>query len=283
MSENLTKRCKQCGLSKPKAKFSKNSEQNDGIDVFCNDCRKKLVIDEESLKTYCYESGRGWNQNLFKEALIACEDRLKKQNKDKSIDNFDELLLKKTINYYFSKMNLPQNIDGSKQAKITKSTSKLSTKKKPKSDFNITEEVLMRWGYGLEIDAYEYMENIYQSFIGVYSSDTPVQRMIYEDIAKTRYEAEKARKGGNVTLYEKLVKIVSTLMNDGNIKPVQATAADNEGLGTWGQWVKKIEEEEPIPKPSKEFLDVDGISKYINKWFVNHFSRILGVENNTIK
>jgi len=53
-------------------------------------------------------------------------------------------------------------------------------------------------------------------------------------------------------------------------------AADVNTLGTW---IKKFENEKPIPEPDPEFQDVDGIKKYIRVWFLGHFCKMLGINN----
>lgn len=146
-------------------------------------------------------------------------------------------------------------------------------------DFSLTREVIDRWGRDLDsIEDYIYLEQKYQDLISNYVSDTPIQRMLYQEIAQVSLIADKARRENNTNLYEKMLKVWSTLMNDANIKPVQETGAASDKLATWGEWVRKIEEEEPIPEASPEFQDVDGIGKYIQKWFAGHLGKMLGSE-----
>jgi hypothetical protein len=145
-------------------------------------------------------------------------------------------------------------------------------------DLQIDKEVRLRW-MGFSEEEMPYLEKFYQDLIAVYEHDTPIQRHIYKNIAIAQYQADKAISSGKIPEYEKLMKTISNLMNDGNIKPVQETSAMDNGLSTWGEWIKKIEETEPIPEPRDEFKDVDGIRKYIDKWFVKHFSKVFGILN----
>src|SRR5690606_39853724 len=88
---------------------------------------------------------------------------------------------------------------------------------------------------------------------------------------------------GNTRSYKDLMKTISDLMNDGNIKPIQNIGNQESKSSTFGEWIKRIEEEEPIPEPDEVFKDVDGIQKYIGKWFVGHMKRIFGLDTNSAK
>lgn len=225
MSESLTKKCKQCGLIKPITKFSKNSEQKDGIDLFCNDCRKLLAKDEEGLKTYCYESGRGWNQNLFKEGLEACEKKLKKQSKDKDIDNFDELLIQKAINYYFSKINLPQNLIGNEKDKPNKSTTKKSNNKQ----FNITDELLDKWGEGYKPEEYQQFEKKWNSLINNYGEKTALHTEGLKVYIRYRVKEEMATAKSDIKSAKEWGVLASKAAQDAKINVSQLSKSDISG------------------------------------------------------
>lgn len=273
---SLTQRCKTCGKSKVlETNYNKNKFTENGYSTVCKQCKSKISTLDE-FKLYLSDNNIQFDQYTWDEAKKKVLSKLEKEYKNKDMPS-EKVIIKKIISKYLSLGNLSGRYELKQENKDDRIID-LDIK----SNFEVTPEMKKRWGSGWSKPDYEYMENIYQSFTSVYKHDTPVQKMLYEDIAKTRLEADRARKNGNLSLYEKLMNTVSKLMNDANIKPVQETAADNEGLSTWGQWVKKIEEEEPIPEPREEFKDVDRIEKYINKWFVGHFKKILGIESKNI-
>ncbi len=286
-SDLVSKRCENCGLTKDIKYFAIAKFNKTGYEIWCKDCRTKNITTAELFKDYLKMNNVEFNKFNWDSSFEWAKSReLRKYPNGKDLPgNFNELVIQKAIGKYQAQSNITGDFEQnqiSSRAKNNKSKTKDAPKgkivKRPKSNFEITDDMLERWGYELELEDYEYMEKVYKSLTDTYKSDTPIQRMLYEDISRTRCEANKALRDGNLSLYEKLVKMISTLMNDANIKPVQETAADNEGLGTWGQWVKKIEEDEPIPEPRDEFKDVDGIGRYINEWFVGHFSRMFGME-----
>jgi len=93
--------------------------------------------------------------------------------------------------------------------------------------------------------------------------------------------AENVRE--NPAQYEKMMNVLRNLMTDLNIKPVQETGANALEQATFGNLVKKWENERPIPEPEDEFKDVDGIAKYIKTWFTGHFAKMINMEDNSLK
>lgn len=65
------------------------------------------------------------------------------------------------------------------------------------------------------------------------------------------------------------------------MKPAQQK---NDGDGAlentpFGVWVRKWENQRPIPEPDPELKDVDGIIRYISIWFLGHLCKMLGIKN----
>lgn len=147
--------------------------------------------------------------------------------------------------------------------------------------FEITPDVLKRWGKGMKEEDYFFLESTYDEFTTVYDDKTPAQKLIFRQIAKALLEGEKAIKDGNTSGFEKMNNLVSKLMNDGNIKPIQeASIAEDDSQG-WGVWVNKIETERPIGEACEQFKDVDGIGKYITKWFTKQMQRVFDLSDNS--
>lgn len=143
------------------------------------------------------------------------------------------------------------------------------------------EDMRKKWG-NYEDDDIEYLENFYQEYANTYSTTTPAQRMLYKNIAKTHLQAEKELTAGRTKQYKDLMDLSSKLHTDGHIKPTQNTGAnDDQGLSTYGLWIREIEKEEPCEyfenKPLYE--DYDSIRKYWEKWFVRPFKNIFNLSN----
>ncbi len=146
-------------------------------------------------------------------------------------------------------------------------------------NFESTPDIITFWGKGFSDDELQYLENFYTDFINNYECDSPAQVLLFKNAAKTQLNADKALEQGNIALYDKLMKTLSTILGDSNIKPVQETGANATDQATFGTLIKRWENERPIPEPSEEFRDIDGIRKYISIWFLGHLCKIMGIKN----
>ena len=154
-------------------------------------------------------------------------------------------------------------IDKDKEVKINKNT-----------PFEVTSDMEIRWGASLPLEDYIFLESKYKEFTDVYECRTPAQRLIFEQIAKCLLRGEKALKKDNDVAFEKMNNMVSKLMTDGNIKPIQEASVAEDDTATWGKWINLIEQERPIGEAAEQFKDVDKISSYITKWFTRQMQRV---------
>ena len=150
-----------------------------------------------------------------------------------------------------------------KEVKINKNT-----------PFEVTSDMEIRWGASLPLEDYIFLESKYKEFTDVYECRTPAQRLIFEQIAKCLLRGEKALKKDNDVAFEKMNNMVSKLMTDGNIKPIQEASVAEDDTATWGKWINLIEQERPIGEAAEQFKDVDKISSYITKWFTRQMQRV---------
>src|SRR5699024_6315693 len=97
------------------------------------------------------------------------------------------------------------------------------------SSSGITQEVLERWR-GWDEDKIHVLEALYQDLINSYEHDTPIQKSIYRNIAVAQMQADDAISNGKSNDYKKYMDVISGLMNDAKIKPLQETAADDGSL-----------------------------------------------------
>lgn len=144
-------------------------------------------------------------------------------------------------------------------------------------------DLIKFWGKGFSIDEYNYLQDFFDDFVNNYECDSPTQILLFKNAAKTQLNADKALSEGNVTLYNNLMKTLSTILGDSNIKPVQETGANATEQATFGTLLKKWENEEPIPEPLPSWMSEDWIKKYILIWFFGHICKILNIQNDYSK
>lgn len=133
------------------------------------------------------------------------------------------------------------------------------------------------WGAGYTESEYIYLMSQYENYIQSYIVDTPVMEDLVAKIIQTALQMRKATESGADA--SKYVKAYNELLTAASLKPSQEKAAAESENNTFGNWIKKIENEEPIPIPDKKFLDVDGIIKYIKVFFLGAMAKSLGEKN----
>ncbi len=138
-------------------------------------------------------------------------------------------------------------------------------------------ELQLRWGAGLDMSDYEFLEEEYSDWAKEYNCGSKNLKTLVEEICQHKLIIRKKRANGDPTKDD--VKNLQDLMGSGNLKPYQETGAAAAEQSTFGNFIKHIENDEPIPEPTEEFRDVDGIRKYMRIWFTGHLSKIFGRDN----
>jgi hypothetical protein len=183
-----------------------------------------------------------------------------------------------TIGTYFKNLNsLKQNkeLRFKDSDDITGKTNKAELFDIDNEDFEITEEIIKRWGRNLEKDDYLFLEEEFDR-LGGNEVETTIQESICKNMARTQWMGNKALEEGDHNKYEKMMKTLSTQMQDANIKPVQVkSASEDGGLKSWGEWVRLIEETEPITEDQSEY-EPKFIKDYVERWFVTQMKRVFG-------
>lgn len=146
-----------------------------------------------------------------------------------------------------------------------------STNRKPRK------EILKTFGSGFTTDDYLYLQDQYDDWRNRTQVDSKSQETYIVQICFKQLEIWKAQKTGKDT--DKLIKSLNDLMNGANLQPRQNVGNAATDSLTFGQLIEKWEMEKPIPEPSPEFKDVDGIGQYIRIWFSGWLSKAVGLNN----
>ena len=132
----------------------------------------------------------------------------------------------------------------------------------------------LQFGEGLTEKDYIYVRDEYDTYIGRYEVESKALEDLIIEIVLTKLEIRNKR--AKKEPVGALQKTLQDLLGSSNLKPVQETGANSVEQETFGTLIKKWETEKPIPEPSPEWKDVDGIKKYIETYFTGHLARLLG-------
>jgi hypothetical protein len=264
--ENIKISCTSCGNERnPTDFYTSNSpfHKHTGKLHICKECFWKFVDDDvEKLKVALRMSDKPFLVDL----LQSSQEEAEKGNKN-------------LIKIYMKNVGMPQY----------KNSTWLDSISNNEKEFNITVEdsssfdensMIRKWGRGYSASDLEYLENFFAEYSHSYATDTPVQVNLYKNIAKVHLQAERELSANQTKGFKELMELSSKLHNDGNIKPIQSTGAnDDKGVSTYGLWIKTIEQDEPCEffenKPIYE--DFDKFKKYIDDWFVRPFKNIFNI------
>jgi hypothetical protein len=258
--------CSSCGKSKdPKEYYTSNSpfHKHTGKLHVCKECFWDFVGDDvENLKMALRMIDKPFIVDLLQSS---------QEEADRTSKNFIKLYMKNLG------MNQYKNSTWSDSISNLEKEFSISVESSSEIDEN---SLIRKWGRYSPTDL-EYLENFFNEYSHSYATDTPVQVNLYKNIAKVHLQAEKELAANQTKNFKDLMELSSKLHNDGNIKPIQSTGAnDDRGLSTYGLWIKTIEQEEPCEffenKPIYE--DYDKFRKYIEDWFVRPFKNIFNLQ-----
>lgn len=146
-------------------------------------------------------------------------------------------------------------------------------------EFEVTKEIAKRWGKGMHAEEYEYLEEQYADWCDKTKVESKSQEELIKAICLAQFNVREAqRRGGKVA---EAMKALTDLMTNCNLTPRQASESANMDAMqiSFGQLIKQIEDEEPIPEPEEEFKDPDGIRKYLTTYFYGHLAKALHIKN----
>ena len=280
------KKCSRCGEEKELNEYYKSQSslyKADGKLPLCKDC--VMEVFEENLQYYKDEEKALYktlfNLDIYFDLKLCKRALIDTYNTEKHI-----------LKSYLSNINLVQY-----KGKTSKDSPPFNIFDIPEEDFQtyelenidikepilITKEVITRWGEGKSNEDYMYLEDMYNTMLKTYDTSNPMSVETYKQIVLNYLDVKKLRETKNPDNKKigEILKINSMLQADCRIKDVQAS--NDEDNMYWSKFIEEIEWSEPIPKPEKEFADVDGIKKYIKKWFVEPFAKSRRLKENNDK
>jgi len=138
-------------------------------------------------------------------------------------------------------------------------------------------EVIKLFGSGFSNEDYLYLQDQYDDWRERTQVDSKSQETYIIRICFKLLDIWKAQKAGKDT--KDLDRSLNDLMASANLQPRQNVGNAATDSLTFGQLIEKWELEKPIPEPSPEFADVDGIGQYIRIWFSGWLAKAVGLNN----
>lgn len=154
-------------------------------------------------------------------------------------------------------------------------------------DINVPAEVVAFWGPGLEPAQYEELEQRRAYWMSRLPKDIEFDigtEAIIKQLCSLELDINRDRAAGRSV--DKSINSLIALLGSAKLKPTQKknneadAAIDNTPFGVW---IRRWENQRPIPEPDPELKDVDGIIRYISIWYLGHLCKMLGIKNTYCK
>ena len=91
---------------------------------------------------------------------------------------------------------------------------------------------------------------------------------------------ENCRRNGKTSEYDKVTTQIRKSMDDLNVLPSKMQKYGEDKNMTIGKLIEMIEKEEPIPDVHPEFEDVDKFKWMLDRYFINPFKKVFGLDSN---
>lgn len=224
---------------------------------FCKKCVVSEIKPDDMSTLYSY---------LRTMNIPYIKDNWKSANESKS----------ETIGTYLKMVNLKtyRDLEFEDGDSLSGKTNQQELRKIEMEDVSITEDVLRRWGRTLEEEDYIILEEEFNR-LGGHDVDNLIEESTIKNIARTQWMANKALDEGDHVKYEKMIRILSTQMNDAEISPARMKKNKTNSMESWAEWVAFIEKNEPVEEGEEDY-EPKYLSEYINRWFISQMKRIFG-------
>jgi hypothetical protein len=143
--------------------------------------------------------------------------------------------------------------------------------------FNVTEEMIMRWGSNYETDDYIKLEDFYHKMKLSNRIETPQEETYLKKLAVISLKMDQELEAGNYGQVKQLGDLFSKYMADSKFRAMDKTEADKTGgIRNFGTIFAEVEKDGHIP-PWEEYRKIKGLTQDIVDKTIMH------IENFTLR
>lgn len=250
-STSKTKECLKCSETKPSTKFyiSYSSLHADNKVPYCKDCLSQMVNveDLESVKDILRQIDRPFLNNIWESSM--------KESSERERELFGTYMKNISMHQHRDKTWKDSQFGNENtNVVITTDTAPIVGNKK---SFEVTYELIEKWGEGYTSDEYRRLESFYLGMKDSYEIDTESHRDYLKKICMVSLDMDKVLKKGMIDQFKKLSDVYDKLMKSAKFTAVQRSAADKTGgLNTFSEFAEFAEKQGFIPKYTIEEQDI---------------------------
>lgn len=290
--------CCRCGIaySRKKGYFAVSHSpmyRGSGYVPICNECLDAMYEDycrelgpKEAMRRICMKLDLYWSEQIYAamEKTVGVNSRVRnyigKTNLVKYIDkSFDDTIREETAIAEKVGSAQAQPLNDSQANDRTVEDSSLGA-----DQIVVDPDVLDFWGTEFSPEFVMKLDKRYKRWTKDLDVLDNGSIALYKQICIQEEVINRETAAGRPS--DKNVNTLNTLLGSVNEKPVQKKTdtvdASVEGT-TFGEWIRKWENQRPIPDPDPEMQDVDGIVRYISVFFLGHLCKMIGIKNTYCK
>lgn len=267
--------CHDCDKFLPADKFYISTKWKSGVVPPCKECLNKIALG------YNAKTGKtNMTEESFRKALRIANIPFLRKLYTSSIETYADSTngISRTSpfqQYMATIQSLPQYKDSTWEDSDME-IGEVEEEKEVKLSKEKKKAALRRFGSGYTDGAYAFLQNEYEDWVARYTIESKAQEELLVEICKVKLKLHDADISGEDT--KDLIKSYQDLMASLNVRPDKKDAKSLTESKSFGQLIEMWEEEQPIPEPSEEFKDVDGIMNYLKVWF-GWIAKAVGLRN----
>lgn len=283
-SSSVTRKCISCGMeTNSESRFpyaESNIYMSNGHRLpICSNCLNALY----NIEDMKYESHRETYRRLCMMFDLYYSDKMADYAYRDSTDNTRMTIYCKKIHTpaYFGKTYSDTiNEDGGIILKQSVEETEVVPEPEPvdtENEIEVSQEIKDFWGFGLQNKQYHFLDVKLQEWLRkVETGNDPAYESILRNVCFLELKIQETMAdGGDIS---KLLREYNSLLGSLKLQPKQNDVKEMSDSMCFGNLIREWEETEPIPEPSEEFKDVDGIGHYISVWFLGHLCKMMGVK-----
>lgn len=253
----------------------KDCQKYNGYYPVCKSCMSKIMLDgigrvtEDRFKAVCKHLDIVFIPKVFQEVL---EKNGLEKNQMKVLGDYRALL---TMNATYRDLTFA---DSSRFDYMTVQDEDIKEEAKPIEE--ISQELIDFWGEGMEPKLYRIYQKEYDILCiqdgGVIEG---VKQNYFKNLAMLTYTAQQQLLANDLKGHETTMKTYTAICEKCGINPKQIQDKDDSNKGTFGVFIRMIEEEEPIFDLEKDLGKIDVVRRCLEVFFFGHLAEVNGWRN----
>lgn len=253
----------------------KDCEKYESFYPICKVCMEKIMLDglgrvtEERFKTVCSHLDVVFIKPLYEEAVL--KNNLEK-NQMKVLSDYRALI---TMNANYRDLSYKDSV---KFEYMVNQSESIKEEGKPIDE--VSQELIDFWGENLEPKLYKIYQKEYDILcIQDGGNVEGVKQNYFKNLAILTYTAQQQLLVNDLKGHETTMKTYTSICEKCGINPKQIQDKDDSNKGTFGVFIRMIEEEEPIFDIEKDLGTIDVVRRCLEVFFFGHLAEVNGWRN----